>query len=188
MSDPMTTPSSNRVRNRYRILAGLVLVQVLFLIGLALSFYAVGWFGKEIKIQTAPIDPRDLVYGDYVNLNYEISRIKVSLWQGSGNLPAKGDILYVVMKLDKNTPKGLYKAAAVYDHKPTPAEDEIILKGRSGYTYDEIINVTYGLETYYVPENSGKALQDQVGQLVARVKVSSGGRAVLEKIELPANK
>ena len=38
--------------------------------------------GKVIHLRTAPIDPRDLFRGDYVRLNYEISRIPVSRLKG----------------------------------------------------------------------------------------------------------
>jgi uncharacterized membrane-anchored protein len=183
-----TRTSDPRVRNRFRLLIVLVLVQAIFLIGIALSFYAVGWYGKEIRLQTAPIDPRDLVYGDYVVLNYEISQIKATLWKGAGKLPRQGDILYVVVRLDKRNAKGTFEAVAAYDHKPSINPGEVILIGRSGYTFDDMINVKYGLETYYVPQNTGKALEEQVGQFVAKVKVASSGRAILEKIEISANK
>jgi hypothetical protein len=33
--------------------------------------------GKVIHLRTAPIDPRDIFRGDYVRLNYEISRIAI---------------------------------------------------------------------------------------------------------------
>jgi uncharacterized membrane-anchored protein len=109
------------------------------------------------------------------------------LWKGAGKMPNVGDIVCVVMKVDKKNTKGTFEAVAVSDHKPSLKAGELILKGRSGYNYDDIINVN-GLETYYVPENTGKALEEQVGALAAKVKVARSGRAIVEEIEIPFNK
>jgi uncharacterized membrane-anchored protein len=173
-------------RRRSLIMIGLVLVQALFLVGFALSYYAIGWFGKEIRLQTVPIDPRDLLYGDYVKLNYDINEISTALWKGSGkNYDTKN--LYVVLKPDKLSKNGTYGAVGIYDHKPSAQDDEVILKGRFDYNGDSSIHVKYGLETYYISENTGKELEEKAGKgkLVTKVKVASWGRAVIEDIELP---
>jgi uncharacterized membrane-anchored protein len=178
---------ANGVKPRSKLFLGLVLLQALFLIAIALSYYAIGWYGKEIRLQTLPIDPRDLLYGDYVNLNYDINEISTSLWKGPGKINDLSNNLYVVLKLDELSKNGTYKAVALYGHKPTVQEDEVILKGRTNYTGDDTIHVKYGLETYYISENSGKELEQKanLGKLVANVKVASWGRAIIEDIEIP---
>jgi len=170
-------------RKRSRLLAGLVLIQVIVLIGISLSFYAVGWFGKEIRLQTVPIDPRDLIYGDYVVLKYDINQIDTSLWKGPGAIYKDSKELYVVIKPDENSPKKTYKAIGIYDQKPTVHGNEVALRATFDYREDRYIHVKYGLETYYIAENTGKQLEDQVGTLVSKVKVAPWGRAVLEGIE-----
>jgi uncharacterized membrane-anchored protein len=174
----------NGVKLRSKLLIGLVLVQALFLISVALSYYAIGWYGKEIRLQTVPIDPRDLLYGDYVNLNYDINEISASLWKGPGKIYELKKNIYVVLKPDELSKNGTYKAVAIYDHKPAVQEDEVILKGRSDYTGDNTIHVKYGLETYYISENTGKVLEEKaaLGTLVTKVKVASWGRAIIEDI------
>ena len=52
-----------------------VLMQILVLVYMAGEREYILRNGKIIYLRTAPIDPRDLFRGDYVRLNYEISRI-----------------------------------------------------------------------------------------------------------------
>jgi uncharacterized membrane-anchored protein len=91
----------------------------------------------------------------------------------------------VKLKLDDKSKNGTYEAVGMYNQKPSINDGEVILKGHSEYINDNVIHVKYGLETYYVQENTGKTLEEQVGKLVSKVKVASWGRAVLENVELP---
>jgi uncharacterized membrane-anchored protein len=175
------------VRHRSKLLIGLIAIQTLFLLGIAGTSYAVSWFGKEIRIQTVPIDPTDLLYGDYVILNYEISRLDRSLWKGpSDHVPKQGESVYVILKPGTGT-KGIYEVVSINDNKLAVQKDEVILKGRVTYSDDMHINMKYGLEKYYVPQNTGKELEKQAGKgsLAAKVKVAPWGSSVLEGLELP---
>ncbi|MNI44996.1 hypothetical protein D3C73_993980 [compost metagenome] len=140
--------------------------------------------GKEVRIQTKPVDPRDLLYGDYVILNYEISQLPRSLWKEAGAVPDEGTTVYVVLKPDPAKNNRIYSAIGVYDKKPSVQSDEILLKGRIDYSFDKQLNVTYGLEKYYVPENTGKQLEQHTGDLIAKIKVA-WGRSVIQELELP---
>jgi uncharacterized membrane-anchored protein len=172
-------------RRRSLLMIGLVIVQTLFLVGFALSYYAVGWYGKEIRLQTVPIDPKDLLYGDYVVLNYDINQIKASLWKGKEYLPKQGKTLYVVLRPNEKSMNGTYEAVGIYDKKPSVKKDEVILKGRSDYSDNDTIHIQYGLETYYISENTGKDLEEKAGKgkLVTKVKVAPWGRATLVDIQ-----
>ncbi len=171
-------------RHRLKLFIGLVLAQVLFLAGIAGSSYAVGWFGKEVRIQTAPVDPRDLLYGDYVILNYEISLLNRSLWKDSSEPAAsQGKAVYVVLKPESSEAKAIYNAVGIYASKPKLQEDEVLLKGRIDYDDGSRLHIKYGLEKYYVPENSGTKLEQQAGGMVARIKVAPWGSPVIEKLE-----
>lgn len=181
------TNESFLIRHRTKLLIGLVILQILFLSGIAAASFAVSRFGKEIRIQTVPVDPRDLLYGDYVILSYEISRLDISLWKGaSGSEPKQGKPVYVVLK-PESAAKGAYQAVGVYPYKPEALQDEVILKGRVEYAYDRDrqIHMKYGLEKYYVPEHTGKDLEKQAGSLIAKVKVSPSGSSVLVGLEVP---
>ena len=165
------------MKNRSRWLALLVLAQALVLLGLAGSSYAAVWFGKEIRLQTVPVDPRDILYGDYVTLSYEISRLSPSIWQGK-TLPEEGDAIYVAV-----APKGdVYEAVAAYPNRVAAPSEGALLKGLVELQWDREIVVRYGLERYYVPEGAGLALERQAGNLVVVAKVAPWGRATLTDV------
>jgi uncharacterized membrane-anchored protein len=180
-------PAGPTLRNRRRSLLLIVLaaLQIVFLLGIAASSYAVLWYGQEIRIQTIPLDPRDPLYGDHVNLKFSISELPTSLWKESGEMPKGGTVVYVLMKRKASDSSGVYDAVAAYAHKPSAAGDEVVIKGRMSFSYDKKFIVEYGLEKFYVPENTGKQLEEQArqGNILARVKVASWGRSVLEGLE-----
>lgn len=151
----------------------LVLLQVLFLGGMAASYYAVDAVGKEIRLKTAPVDPRDLFYGDYVRLSYEISALPWSVWKG-GERPEEGQTVYVILHKD-----GAYDSAvAVYPAKPQTKDGETVLQARvRGSGDSEHLNLLYGFERYYVEENTGRELEEHSGQAIVTVKVSSWGQS-----------
>ena len=176
--------SSTLRRSRSKWLFLLLVLQILFLAGIAGFHYSTLWYGKEIRLQTVPVDPRDLFYGDYVRLNYDINRIPLSLWQETGHKPKNGDRVYVVLQKDKADQ--LYTAKAVFANKPSLSDGEVALKGRIEYVDNESIRITYGIEQYYVKENTGKELeqQAQTGSLVVKLKVAAWGSPVVEDVGL----
>jgi uncharacterized membrane-anchored protein len=170
-------------RRRSKMLIALVILQIAVLLGVTGSSYAVLWFGQEIRIATVPVDPRDPIYGDHVVLSYTISALPNSLWKESDKLPESGATLYVLMRPGASGTSGIYDAAGVYAHKPSVSNGDVVLKGRMTYSYNDTFHVDYGLETYYVPENTGKVLEQQSGHMLARVKVAPWGRSLLEGLE-----
>jgi uncharacterized membrane-anchored protein len=175
MSEPTAVKSRRGV-----LLLILVIVQALFLCGIAGSYYAVGWFGSEVKIKTIPIDPRDILYGDYVTLAYEISRLNPTLWKESSGLPKSGDNVYVLLK---PTSGGLYAAEGIYAKKPAVSSGQVVLKGVVDSSWDESISIEYGLERYYVPEGTGHDLEAKAGDMTARVKIAPWGQARIMGLE-----
>lgn len=99
-----------------------------------------------VLLQTRPVDPRDILRGDYMILNYEISRPgKAVKTTGS----ADGDI-FVVLK-----PEGKYHVIEeILAEEPSAAETRPWVRatprgGRDASTLD------YGIERYFVPEGRG---------------------------------
>lgn len=160
-------------RRASALFAVLVLLQVLFLGGMGASYYAVDAVGKEIRLKTAPVDPRDLFYGDYVQLSYEISSLPWSVWK-EGERPEEGRTVYVVLRRN-----GAYDSAvAVYTVKPQAKDGEAILQARvRGWGESEHLNLLYGFERYYVEENTGKEWEERSGQAIVTVKVAPWGQS-----------
>ena len=59
------------------MLIGLVLMQISSIIGFSLYQESILRSGTQITLQTVPVDPRDLFRGEYVALQYDISRLTV---------------------------------------------------------------------------------------------------------------
>ncbi|WP_248927309.1 GDYXXLXY domain-containing protein [Paenibacillus hamazuiensis] len=158
-----------------------VAAQILFLLVLAGSYWAAGVWGREIRLHTIPVDPRDMLYGDYVTLTYEMSRLKPEMWKEAGKAPKKGDVVYVVLMQDKD---GVFHPEAAYGAKPASVSgDMVVMKGRVEYDMGEAIAVRYGLERYYVPEGTGKELEKRAGDMVVRVKIAPWGQARIVGLE-----
>ena len=134
--------------------------QIILFIWLVISFcfvvkseYTLN-LGKEVLLKTIPVDPRDIVMGDYVILNYEISEFpKYKKYMFQHNKP-----IYVKLNVDKNNiasidmiskkkPKGLYLEGTM------GACQTILPMFRTGQC------INYGIESYYVQEGEGRKLE-----------------------------
>lgn len=125
--------------------------------------------GKIIRLRTAPIDPRDMFRGDYVRLNYEISRIPVSMIKDADGVAEikKGAKIYA--RLEEG-PTGLYEMVAADLQKP---QEGLYLTGRIPYPYRKLqvgnpIWVKYGIEAYFVEQGKGREIEKKRG---SRIKV-----------------
>src|SRR5882672_4708697 len=80
-------PTHERQTMKARILIGCVALQFLILAVMAGQREWVRHTGRAVYFRTAPVDPRDVMRGDYVRLSYDISRVPRELWRGP--LPAQ---------------------------------------------------------------------------------------------------
>ncbi|MFS1513801.1 GDYXXLXY domain-containing protein [Chengkuizengella sp. SCS-71B] len=156
-----------------------LILQVCFLLSISLSNYSVEWFGEELRLKTVPVDPRDLFYGDYVILHYEINDIPKTLWQ-EVNLPDIGEKLTIGLIEEK----GYYTVASIGHVKPKDAvEAHIYLEAVVSKIRPNSIFVEYGIEKYYVPEGEGRELEQQRGELDVIVKKAIWGNMKISRIE-----
>lgn len=169
-------------KKRRWIFLAVVLLQVLFLCGLAASYYAIDVFGEEIVLETAPVDPRDLFYGDYVILNYEISRIDRSHIIGDIE-EAAGSTIYVVLQPAQG---GVYALKQAYLKQiPDTEPGEVVLHGLVDYAFGDQVHVKYGLERYYVPEGTGREIEDLREGMKVKVHLAPWGKAKVSELILP---
>lgn len=142
----------------------LALAQIGFLGWIINSRAAILRSGQEILLKVKPVDPRDLLRGDYVRLDYDISDIPVRL---ISNAPAglfstvDGDIFVRVRK----EADGYWRpVSAAFDAPATPAaEGEVDIKGHvaAGWSLGEggSVGPQYGLERFYLPEGQGMDIE-----------------------------
>ena len=142
--------------------------------------------GEEVRLAVVPVDPRDLLRGDYVVLTYEISRLDETQLDGDGDF-AKGDTIYVSLVRDGQG----WRADAIHREKPS---DGFLLRGRVDWTTTggrdclsgdcRIVVVEYGLERFFVPEGRGRALEnlrnDQ--RVSVDIAVAGDGKAALKRL------
>lgn len=121
--------------------------------------------GKDVLLKTVPFDPRDLFMGDYVTLNYEISRIPPKYCD---EMYSSNKVVYVVLKTDENN------IATIDNIQIKRPIAPLYLKGKISKTN----TIEYGIESYYVKERTGKVLENNLrnGALV-KVCINKYGNA-----------
>ena len=161
----------------------LALVQIGFLSWIIAGRAAILRNGKEVLLKVEPIDPRDLLRGDYIILGYEISRIPVKL---IANIPAdklSSDNTSLVVRLRKGAEGYWQPTAAWFGAAPAPAAaDEADIVGHVGAGWDlreegASIAPDYGIERFYLPEGEGMAIQNdmRVRPFAVRVAIAANG-------------
>ncbi|MBQ9150231.1 GDYXXLXY domain-containing protein [bacterium] len=135
--------------------------------------------GKEVLLKTVPVDPRDIVMGDYVILNYEISqfpRYKDYLFEYNQPIYVKLDVnndnIASIDKISKEKPNGIFL-------KGTMGTCQSILPiFRSGKC------INYGIESYYVKEGEGRKLErDLANGALVKVSIDRYGNAKVKGFE-----
>lgn len=140
--------------------------------------------GHEVVLQTEPVDPRDLMRGDYVTLNYEIS--SVARKDIEGQPPNDARSVYVALKAGNGGVWHLSRASfAPFNDL---SADEVMIRGTATYPVSETgpgtVRLRYGIERYYVPEGEGRAIEDsqRALRITAVVAINNAGKAVLKAL------
>lgn len=139
--------------------------------------------GAVAHLETMPVDPRDLLRGDYVILNYTISTLPASLFAGGlTNEAPTGTPVYV--RLEK---RGEFHEAEAASFDPLESDvGRPVLRGKvssrmwweGDRTTNRSLRVDFGLERYYVREGTGNPR----GKLTVDVSVPSSGNAVIRQV------
>ena len=166
------------------LLALVAAAQILALIWMVGGRVSLLSSGREVVLETVPVDPRSLFRGDYVRLRYNISSID-GKFIASGSDFKRNDPAYVTLQIrDKKPAKlvGVGKRIPL-DLKP----DEIVIRGRvtsfwKGRDKKRKVRLRFGLERYYVPEGEGKRLERMVGKnnFAVLAAVAGDGEAAIK--------
>lgn len=139
--------------------------------------------GREIVLPIVPVDPRSLFRGDYVRLSYDVSRVPGELFKESAS---SGDKIYVTIQ---KTSDGSYKPVGASMRLPDSVlPDQVVLQGRLQYgdlaagRVPPFVGVRYGIESYFVPEDTGLFLEDlaRSKKMAAVVAVDRDGRSAIK--------
>jgi len=143
--------------------------------------------GAELVLKTVPVDPRDLLRGDYVILAYDISTIQPE--KITGEMPKESGEARLSVRLARQADGfwGVDEAS----FEPLPANKEsVVATTQPFYHYFAAgdaqgpLNVDYGIERYYVPEGEGRVLETarNASALSVTARVDDAGRMQIRQI------
>jgi uncharacterized membrane-anchored protein len=165
---------------KLKLLILVLALQSAWLLGtVAVQEYALAT-GKVILLETARIDPRDLLRGDYLILNYKIIDVPTNLFSPPvvKDLPEDTKV-YVALAPATNQ---FYVVVKASTNEFVPAANEVLLKGKSAWprwnAATNSIHIEYGLERFYVAEGTG----NPTGKLTAQVVVPASGRGRVKEV------
>jgi uncharacterized membrane-anchored protein len=147
--------------------------------------------GTEVTLQTTPVDPRDLLRGDYVVLGYAIGNAPTGELRAK---PAPGRNAPMFVQLTRGE-DGFHRAVAAHlAPVPMPAGDVLIRGraingmncGKSGPEFCPTVGIRYGIEKYFVPEGEGREIESarNQGKVTIVAAVAPDGRAAIKRLLL----
>lgn len=179
-----STIEPQRVR-RFWIAAVIVALMQTIILGYMIESRAsILAHGAEVLLKTAPVDPRDLLRGEYVTLNYEISRVPVSTLTGGMPAATRNNVLSVRLQKQDDG----YWGIAESSFSVLPAKEGTVVLKSLPLAYLPVaglddISVDYGIERYYLPEGRGHDVETTPNSRVAvAVRVSSGGEGQIRSL------
>ncbi len=140
--------------------------------------------GQVVLLETRPVDPRDLLRGDYVILRYKISDVPLNLFspppKPQGNIVFNhGVLVHVALE-----PHGAFYEVSRASAEPfDPAPGQVLLKGHVAQMLwnaqsTSTVHVEYGLERYYVSEGTGNPR----GKLTVQAVIPNSGQARIKEV------
>lgn len=169
--------------------AAVAVVQIGFLASMIAGRASVLRSGQEVVLEVLPIDPRDLLRGDYVILGYRISSVGTELFAERPADTELGGARTVFVRLRAGEDGLWHAVAARYDERleSEPGEGEVDVRGTTHaiwYDGTSFIGIDYGIERYYVPEGEGRAIEGNIGArpFSARVAVARDGTAQIKAL------
>ncbi len=160
-----------------------------------LQTFVLGWIvwdraallrnGQEVQLAVVPVDPRDLLRGEYIILRFDISRIDTLNVKTDRDFQS-GDPVYVGLEKSQG---GQWYAISANHQLPQGASNIVFIKGKIDYTTKgknsaKVLNIKYGMEKFFIPEGDGPGLEDLRNEKVLRIvaAVSATGEAGIKAL------
>ena len=147
------------------LLFAVVAAQVVGLIVFAGMRQAAVSQGREVVLQTVPVDPRSLLQGDYAILDYEIAELHDWL----SDRPV-GSVVYVILEECGDVWCGLEQSVS------RPQYPDVYIRGK----VDDRGRLDFGIGTYFVPEGTGHVIE-QAQDVKVVVALDERGNAVIKR-------
>jgi len=124
------------------------------------------WTGKKMVLDTLPVDPFDPFRGQYMIINYEISRLDVV--EGFN----EGDSVYVNLEKDE---QGVWRFQSASGSKPEIGD---FIKGNIIRVSGKNIRVEYGVEQFFFERHA----KIPTVNITVEVSVADSGRAKIVQL------
>lgn len=122
--------------------------------------------GREVTLQTVPVDPRSLLQGDYAILDYEIAELPEWL----RDEPA-GSTVYVVLRECGQ----VWCADRHSTWEPNPTD--VFVRGK----VNDRRRLDFGIGTFFLPEGTGHIVE-RAQDVKVVVSLSASGNAVIKTV------
>ena len=122
--------------------------------------------GREVTLQTVPVDPRSLLQGDYAILDYEIARLP-ERWREE----PQGTTIYVTLEECGR----VWCADRYSSWEPNP--EDIFIRGQ----VNDRRRLDFGIGTFFVPEGTGHIVE-RAQDVKVVVSLSYSGNAVIKRV------
>lgn len=121
--------------------------------------------GELILFRLAPVDPRSLMQGDYMALNYEVANLSDLYPDNLDSIPKQG---YAVIVLDSNQ---VAKIIRVQSSRQLQAGERLIKYQRKHY-----LSLKLGAESFFFEEGQGSVYEQAV---YGGLRIDENGNSIL---------
>ena len=140
----------------------------------------------RVRFEVIPVDPRDMMRGEYITLGYEFSRLpedvelideRIKSYKTKTNINQKTIDVYVTLKF--NLKDDIYKGIFFGSTPPTKGR---YLRGKLNSNN----RIAFGIEAFYLQEGKGQIYEKAIREkkLVAEVYLAPDGSAQMKKVHI----
>jgi uncharacterized membrane-anchored protein len=124
------------------------LAQAVFLLAWAGYHEFVRQHAPVILLKGRPVDPQDLLRGDYMTIGYDINSTTFS--DGTPKPIIGGDVWVLLEQREK-----YFVIAKASRERVPPEPGQVLVRATGGFNSGANTRITYGIERYFVPEGKG---------------------------------
>lgn len=161
---------------KIKLLSLVLFLQVAWILGTVATQESRLGSAPTVLLETQPVDPRDMLRGDYVILSYKITQLRFNQFTPPiETQPAVGTPVFVVLE-KRGAFHEAVSASLVF---PNAQLGQTVIRGETEHVWQAgNVRVHYGLERYYVREGTG----NPTGKLTVEAAVPKSGKAVIKQV------
>ncbi|MCV0426942.1 MAG: GDYXXLXY domain-containing protein [Roseibium sp.] len=166
-------PTSDIKASRSYLRWGLLALIQLALIAIPLADrLQVQMSGTVVPMELVPVDPRDLLRGDYVIINLAIARISTDV-PGTDSAEI-GERIFVGLRSEGKGP-----AKPVVVARDRKDAGRLAIEGTVNRITGDFVQVDYGIDAFFLPEGEGRFIEDlDTSRVMLEVAIDEEGQSL----------